>query len=634
MSDGPLNWLTIGASVFSLACIGLGAPSGAKSGIPDVKADKRICFTMYTVNRGTLKLTAQLYPVPSGIGREVFLDVREKSDWKTIGQEEASENGWSAIFRVKDWDAKSDVPYRVRHGRVAEHGGVIKRDPDGKGTIVVAAFSGNLMPDQGEGGSSKADLLANIKKLKPDLLFFAGRQVVAHQDHLAHWLRFGTDFGDVLRDYPSVCLPDADDVGQDRLWGSGGKKSERESGEDGGYYRPTSYVTEVERAQTGHLPDPRDGSPLECGIGVYHTALTIGRVSFAIIDARKFKSAPTGANLGGPTPWLVTTNDYDPAALDVPETELLGDRQLRFLREWAGDWGDCDMKAVLSQTISCGGCAQLYGSREKRVRADLDSNGWPKTGRDQAVELLRRASAVEIAGGGLGCVVHQGIDDWNDACYSFAIPPMANREPRWWQPESPGNNRPSGAPEYAGEFLDGFGNRMTVVAVANPSPDPHPAGTLTSRGAGFGVIRFNKSDGEITFECWPRNVDIASKNARQYAGWPITVDQADNNQRKATAHLGELTIKGTKEPVIVEVTDDASGEVLYAKRVKQPTFKPPIFRDGPHTINVTAGSKRKIFPGVFPAKSGGPATIDVDFAPPPPPTPEKTDAQKGGRRKR
>lgn len=633
MAVGRINSAVMPILLISPLSGGANPASSSALLIPEVKADKRICFAMYTVHRGVLKLTAQLYPIPSGIDRDVYLDVRRGGNWKQVGCEKASPDGWAATFRVENWDASGDVPYRVRHGRVAEYLGIVRRDPAAKETIVVAAFSGNA-PPLGDGPEiPKSDILANIKKLKPDLLFFAGGQVCAHENHLAHWLRFGREFGEVLRECPAVCLPDADDVGQDRLWGAGGKRSEKESGEDGGYYRPMAYVRDVERAQLGHLPDPHDGAPLPCGLGVYHTALTLGRVSFAILDGRKFKSAPVGVMpRAGTRPGCVMTNAYDPAALDVPGAELLGERQLSFLRGWVADWDDCDMKAVLSQAAFCG-IAQLYGARDQRVYADLDSNGWPKSARDRALEGIRPAFAVQIAGGGhLGYVVHQGIESWNDACFTFGVPPMVNGELRWWAPEAPANNRPPGVPEYGGEFLDGFGNRMTVLAVANPPEEPGPGGAATTRAAGFGVIRFHKPTREVTFECWPRNVDIGSRDARQYPGWPIKIRQEENNQRKPTGHLGTLTIKGAEDP-LVEVVDDASGEVLYALRIKGTTYNLGVFRDGPHTVNVVAGKKRKSFPGVLPVRSGGPAQLEADFLPPPPPEPEKPEPKKRGRPK-
>ena len=45
------------------------------------------------------------------------------------------------------------------------------------------------------------------------------------------------------------------------------KEAERATGDDGGYFKPVEYVQEVERAQTSHLPDPFDPTPVQRGIG-------------------------------------------------------------------------------------------------------------------------------------------------------------------------------------------------------------------------------------------------------------------------------------------------------------------------------------------------------------------------------
>ena len=167
-----------------------------------------------------------------------------------------------------------------------------------------------------------------------------------------------------------------------------------------------------------------------------------GGISFAILEDRKFKSGPLGlVPPMGPRPDHVTDPNYDPKTLDVPGAELLGERQLKFLRAWAADWRDAEMKAVLSQTIFCGG-AHLHGSHDNRILADLDSNGWPQSGRNQALAEMRKAFAVHIAGDQhLGTVMHHGIDDWDDAGYSFCVPSIANLYLRWWAPLTPGRDR-------------------------------------------------------------------------------------------------------------------------------------------------------------------------------------------------
>jgi len=100
-------------------------------------------------------------------------------------------------------------------------------------------------------------------------VFFSGDQVYDHSQHYLYWLKFGRDFGEIIRNTPTICIPDDHDVGQGNIWGQGGKITESRGGSSGGNYMPVAYVQEVERAQTSHLPDPYDPTPIERGIGVY-----------------------------------------------------------------------------------------------------------------------------------------------------------------------------------------------------------------------------------------------------------------------------------------------------------------------------------------------------------------------------
>lgn len=561
--------------------------------IPKVTKDKIICFALYTVHNNIMKMTAQLYPLDDDDPRTVRLQIRRDDKWVQIGESQVIEKGWIATFRVQNWDSTRDIEYRLAHGSSAYYTGTIKKDPVNKDTIVVAAFTGNSIYPRHGGDIPKTDIIKNIKNIKPDLLFFSGDQVYDHKRHYAYWLKFGHDFGGIIRNIPTVTIPDDHDVGQSNLWGAGGKKSNTQAGHDGGYFKPVEYVKEVERAQTSHLPDPYDPTPIQRGIGVYYTSLTIGRVSFAIIEDRKFKTGPEGVvPQQGPRPDHILNPDYDPKNLDVPGAKLLGDRQLKFLRHWAADWHDCDIKAVLSQTIFCGG-AHLHGNVTKRLLADLDSNGWPQTGRNKALAEIRRAFAIHIAGDQhLASIFHHGIDDWDDACYSFCVPSIANLYLRWWDPLTPGKNRLPGMPEYTGRHLDGLANKITCWAVANPSKEPHPGDKLTTRAAGFGVVRFNKHTREITFECWPRSVDVTDPDAKQYPGWPKTIKQQDNYGRKALAYLPTLEIKNTLNPV-VQVIDESNNEVLYTLRINGQTFRPKVFHHGTYTINIGHGPARK-----------------------------------------
>lgn len=607
--------LTLRACLLVFAVTGVEARQRDKLlEIPEVTRDKAICFALYTVQDNVMKMTAQLYPLRVGEARTVRLEIGGDGRWQRVAESPIVERGWTAHFRVEDWDSTRDVAYRLRHGEAAEYTGIVRKDPVDKETIVVAAFTGNsIYPGHG-GDIAKTDIVNNLKKVRPDLLFFSGDQVYDHFNHYPYWLRFGRDFGEIIRSTPTVTIPDDHDVGQANLWGQGGRLSHTRAGHDGGYAAPVEYVQEVERAQTSHLPDPFDPTPIERGIGVYYTNLTVGRISFAIIEDRKFKTGPAGLiPQMGPRPDHIAQPDYDPAALDVPEARLLGERQLKFLDTWGQDWHDCDMKAVLSQTIFAGG-AHLHGQRGNRLYADMDSNGWPQTGRNNAIMAMRKAFALHIAGDQhLATIIHHGVNDWNDSCYSFCVPSIANLYLRWWAPLEPGKHREPGMPEHLGQFKDGFGNKVTMLAVANPTPEENHD-KLTTRAAGFGLVKFNKSTRQITMECWPRNVDITTPGSQPYPGWPRTINQLDNYSRKATQYLPTLKVTGMTDPV-VRIIDDESGEVVYTVRISGREFRPKVFKRATYTITVggPGTGNVKTFKGVQSLGLEETGTLDVSL---------------------
>ena len=187
----------------------------------------------------------------------------------------------------------------------------------------------------------------------------------------------------------------------------------------------------------------------------------------------------------------------------------------------------------------------------------------------------------------LGSFVHYGIDAFNDGPYAFISPAIANIWPRRWFPPTPGGNRQPDAPPYTGEHRDGFGNRMTVHAVANPVRSGQEPEALYDRVPGYGIIRFKRSDRTITAEAWPRWVDPASRDAAQYFGWPVTVHQQDNYGRAAAGFLPTLLIQGMTDPV-VQVIDETTQERVYTLRIQGQTFRPKVF-DASSAYTVVVG---------------------------------------------
>ncbi|MHC5112511.1 MAG: hypothetical protein ACYTHJ_21840, partial [Planctomycetota bacterium] len=555
---------------------------GGKVFIPDVPRDQVIGFALYTVQDKTLKLSAQLYPLQAEESRQIKLQIKKASGWETLATEVVDEIGWMATFRVKNWDHSRDYPYRVTHPGGATYEGLIRKDPIDKETIVVAGFTGNSNADR----SQRTDIVKNIQTHDPDLLFFSGDQSYDHREHTAAWLLFGRQFGEIIKDRPTVAIPDDHDVGQGNLWGEGGKVSTLSGGSDGGYTMPADYVRMVERAQTGHLPDPFDPTPILQGIGVYYTNLTIGGVDFAVIEDRKFKSGPAGMiPKMGPRPDHINDPSYDRKSVDVPEAQLLGQRQLNFLDAFGQDWDGVQMKAVLSQTIFAGG-AHIHGGHKGRLLADLDSNGWPQSGRQRAIHAIRKFYGFHLAGDQhLATVIHHGTQSFNDSIYSFCVPSIVNYYGRWWWPlEDPVRKIPGNDLPFAGQFYDGLGNKVSMHAYANPTTENYNA-------AGYGIVRFNKTTRDITMECWPRHVDVTDPNTKQFPGWPVTINQLDNYARKPIAMLPTLKINA--DDPVVQVIEQDHNTVVYTLRINGSSFQPKVFAEGDYTVKVTANGKTK-----------------------------------------
>lgn len=543
----------------------------------DVPRDQVVAFALYTHDAGVLKLTVQLYPLRPGEARDARLEVQREGAWTEIARAPVVYPGWSAHFRVEGWDGTTTVPYRVRHGAAAAFDGVIRRDPTDRDTIVV----GNLSCNSSRTKGGRPEIVAQLRRLDPDLLFFAGDQTYHHTEHTAGWIEFGLQYRDVIRDRPTICIPDDHDVGHPNLWGEAGGHSTHSGGADGGYFFPAAYVNMVQRQQSWHLPDPVDAAPVRQGITVYFTRIRVGGIDFAIIEDRKFKTGPLGTIPEmGPRPDHINDERYDPKAIDLPTLELLGDRQMTFLRAWTEDWSGAEMKAVLSQTAFCG-AVHLHGQFENRLLADLDCNGWPQSRRNEALREIRRARATHLCGDQhLAVTLKHGIDAFGDGPYAFTSPALVNTiYARWWYPkdEQPGQNPVAGSPlPWTGDYLDGLGNRLSMIAYANPQD----LDDERRRGDGFGIVRFDKRSGEVRFECYPR-----FSTGEQYPGWPITVQGDDNDGRTPVAWLPELVVNGAARPV-VQVVAEADGEILYTVRARGPRVALPVFRDGTFLVKV------------------------------------------------
>jgi hypothetical protein len=369
--------------------------------------------------------------------------------------------------------------------------------------------------------------------------------------------------------------------------------------QEGGYAQPAKMVNAVHRTQTWQHPDAFDPTPIDQNISVYYGDMVYGRVSFAIIADRMFKSGPKGkVYVGKGRPDWFQDPNIPVESLDKPELVLLGKRQLKFLESWAQDWRNADMKILLSQTIFCN-LANYHGGGKTYVIADLDSNGWPQSGRQRALRAIRKSGAFHIAGDQhLPSLIQYGIDRYRDAGWAFCVPSICAGYPRSWQPDKEGRpvtNRPPDGLPNTGDYLDGFKNRVTVYAVGNPAEKNRGGRLNTShdKSSGYGIVRANKQQRTFEVECWRLLFDAANtKPADQFPGWPRTVSMSDGYGSNPAAYLPALKISGAENPVI-QIINDTSGEIEYTRRIKGVTCRPGVSAKGAYTIKVmdTAGKK-------------------------------------------
>jgi hypothetical protein len=265
---------------------------------------------------------------------------------------------------------------------------------------------------------------------------------------------------------------------------------------------------------------------------------------------------------------------------------------LAFLDAWARDWSGAAMKCALSQTAFCG-AVHLHGTANNRLLADLDCNGWPQAGRNQALKALRRAWATHLCGDQhLAVMVRHGIESFRDGPWSFTNPALVNTYyGRWWWPADgkAGGGAAIRSPlPWTGDYEDGLGNRITMVAYANPDGRRLEDTTKENRGDGYGLVRFDKEAGTVTCACWPRFADLSQGDKAQFPGWPVTFLASENDGRTPLGHLPEVTLPVADGVVAVTRQDD--GELVYCHRIRGRTFRAPVYAPGRYTVS--AGSDR------------------------------------------
>lgn len=567
-----------------------------------------VLWTMYTLSRNTLKLTAQFPPLNESENQDAQFQVKQSDQWQTLATGKMDADARCVTWKLENWNSTVDHEYRVLFDyinsmgtkQVAEYSGTIRRDP------VDRPLRLGALTCQFGSGFPYSPLEKNLKLSNPDMLYFSGDQIyesnggypirrspedTAIVNYLGKYYMFGWAFGDLMRSVPTVCTPDDHDVFHGNLWGEGGINKINPVSL-AGFTQTVKFVNVVNCTQCAHLPDPYDPESIEQGMSVWYTDLNYGRVSFAIVSDRVFKSNPQRVSTWEGRSDQITEPLKDPKSIEKPGLEMLGKRQEDFLAEWIRDWRGVDMKVLLSQTLFTN-VATHHGKFDGYLFGDMDSNGWPKSARDKAIRIIRKGFVFHIAGDQhIPSIVQYGIDNYRDAGWCYVTPAISVGYSRWFRPDELGivvKNRPVHGFPNTGEYRDAFGNLNYVYAVGNPlnfARAENRYQLAQEKTSGFGMVIFDQEQRNITMESWRFLAYMSKQDAdNQHPGWPFTISQFDNYGREPVAWLPTLKINGEPDPV-VEITNQSTSELEYSVRIKGNEFNPKVFSNDVFTIRL------------------------------------------------
>lgn len=506
--------------------LGLSAPSFQVSAT-------EILWTQYSQHLGTMKLLVHLDSDPTGPaeGDSVKLWLREdaNADWKLAATEDVDQLTATALFKLESWPRFRQTLFRVTCDH-SEWEGTFRAEPGKDSVVKMLGLSCHK-----DIGWPWTEAINELIAHDPDIVFFSGDQIYENdygspmframtkeevpkgmKNYLEKYRKFGEAFRELMRDRPTIMITDDHDVFSNDLWGRGGVRMNGDR-TTGGYPTHPDWVNAAEFTQTGNLPDPADAGPHGDGVLAYYTSLEYGGVHLAILEDRKFKSAPSEViteliappGFKWPNPRktdfeieVVLDPNYDCTKLDRPDLQLLGKEQEAFLKNWSSDLKHSgNIGAVLSQS------PWAHTAMYSPTSGDTDSNAWPQSGRNRALKAIGDAPVVMLHGDvHLGTLGRHGVDEFNDGPVAYSLPSFSSRASRKWEPLEVGKNRTAGTPENTGEFHDRFGNKVTMYGAGNGLN-------------GYGIILFDTKKQSITLEFHPMNEE-RKPIKRDVYGWP------------------------------------------------------------------------------------------------------------------
>jgi hypothetical protein len=496
-----------------------------------------ILWSQYCQHLGKMKMLVHLDSDPTAPAEgkveaaQLWLRDKAEAGWEFALSQPIDSLTATALFEIDSWPRHQTKLFRVTCGDSVWEG-IFRAEPDEGSVLKLAGLSCHK-----DIAWPWKEAIAELIAHDPDLVFFSGDQIYENdygspmyramtkeevpkgmKNYLEKYRKFGEAFRELMRDRPTIMITDDHDVFANDLWGRGGIRMNGDR-TTGGYPTHPDWVNAAEYTQTANLPDPVNPGPHGDGILAYYTSLQYGGVNFAILEDRKFKSAPSEViteliappGFQWPDPRetdfeieVVLDPDYDCTQLDRPDLQLLGQEQEAFLKDWSDKLKQSGrIGAVLSSS------PWAHVAMYSPTSADTDSNAWPQSGRNRALKAIGDAPVVLLHGDvHLGTLGRHGVDAFNDGPVTYSLPSFSSRASRKWEPLEAGQNREAGAPENTGEFQDRFGNKITMYGAGNGLN-------------GYGIILFDTEKREIELQFHPLNEERRPARV-EVPGWPYT----------------------------------------------------------------------------------------------------------------
>jgi phosphodiesterase/alkaline phosphatase D-like protein len=498
----------------------------------------KVLWSQYCQHLGKMKLLVHLDSDPTvaidGKPETVKLWLRENAadQWTLTQSRPVDSLTATSLFTLEGWPRHTEKRFKVTCDDSAWEG-TFRAEPKSGSVLKLAALSCHK-----DIAWPWREAIAEVISHDPDLVFFSGDQIYENdygspmfraltksevpkgmKNYLHKWRKFGEAFRELMRDRPTIMITDDHDIFANDIWGKGGLRMNGPR-TTGGYPTHPDWVNAAEFTQTGNLPDPVNPGPHGDGVLAYYTALQYGGVHFAILEDRKFKSAPSEVikKLIAPPgfQWpkkrktdfeieVVLDPNYDCTKLDRPDLNLLGKEQEKFLTDWSNKLKKSgQIGAVLSQS------PWAHIAMYSPTSADTDSNAWPQSGRNRALNAIGDAPVVMLHGDvHLGTLGRHGVENFNDGPVAYSLPSFSSNASRKWAPLEAGKNRKPGAPKNTGEFHDRFGNKVTMYGAGNGLN-------------GYGIALFDTKNRKTELQFHPMNEERKPIKAK-VSGWPHTV---------------------------------------------------------------------------------------------------------------